>query len=332
MKKPWLFMNVIAFAVLVCVGNASANTTPSADFDGDGIVGIPDFLEFVEKFGSSQGDGTYQVKYDLDGNGVIGIPDFLIFVDSFGKEVPSQTVGLSVCDRTNAVRDSIVALVPVSTCGDVTAAHLSAIDSLSLSGARLTELKAGDFSGLTGLTKLNLQENRLSSLPDGLFDDLTALSRLYLGGNRLTAIPSELFNLSNLTFLNLGDNRLDGEIPTELGNLSNLTLLSLSRNQLDGEIPTESYPTLRNNQLDGEIPTELGNLSNLTELYWLVGEILGNLSNQLVMVRFQQNWANFPILRYCGLTVISWMVRFQQNWATYPSNLTNRGNYPTYLL
>ena len=295
MKKPWLFMNVIAFAVLVCVGNASANTTPSADFDGDGIVGIPDFLEFVEKFGSSQGDGTYQVKYDLDGNGVIGIPDFLIFVDSFGKEVPSQTVGLSVCDRTNAVRDSIVALVPVSTCGDVTAAHLSAIDSLSLSGARLTELKAGDFSGLTGLTKLNLQENRLSSLPDGLFDDLTALSRLYLGGNRLTAIPSELFNLSNLTFLNLGDNRLDGEIPTELGNLSNLTLLSLSRNQLDGEIPTE-----------------LGNLSNLTELIFIVISW---------MERFQQNWAIYPTLRNCIFIVI-WrdsnrIGQILQNWANF---------------
>ena len=33
---------------------------------------------------SSRGDGTYQEKYDLDGNDVIGIPDFLIFVDHFG--------------------------------------------------------------------------------------------------------------------------------------------------------------------------------------------------------------------------------------------------------
>ena len=188
-----------ALAVLVCVGYVSANTTRSADFDGDGLVGISDFLLFVEQFGSSRGDGTYQERYDLDGNGVIGIPDFLIFVDSFGKEVPSQTVSLSVCDRTGAVRDSIMALVPVSTCGDVTAAHLSAIDSLSLSGARLTALKAGDLSGLTGLTKLNLYKNRLRSLPEGLFGDLSALSRLYLGGNHLTSIPSEFFTLSNLT-------------------------------------------------------------------------------------------------------------------------------------
>ena len=46
-------MNIIALAVLVCVGNAFAHTTPSADFDGDGIVGFSDFLAFVERFGSS---------------------------------------------------------------------------------------------------------------------------------------------------------------------------------------------------------------------------------------------------------------------------------------
>ncbi|MYC13704.1 MAG: hypothetical protein F4Y39_08260, partial [Gemmatimonadetes bacterium] len=206
-------MNVIALSVLVCVGYASANTTPSADFDGDGVVGIPDFLLFVEQFGSSRGDGTYQAKYDLDGNGVIGIPDFLIFVDSFGKEVPSQTIVVPVCDRTGAVRDSIVALAPVSACGDVTEVHLSAIDSLSLSGAGLTELKAGDLSGLTGLTKLNLQENRLMSM------------------------PSELFTLPSLTYLHLSDNRLVDEIPKELSNLSNLTELYLHRNRLVGEIP-----------------------------------------------------------------------------------------------
>ncbi len=69
------------------------SVTPSSDFDGDGVVGIPDFLLFVNQFGSSQGDGTYQAKYDLDSNGVIGIPDFLIFIDNFGKEVPTTSGG-----------------------------------------------------------------------------------------------------------------------------------------------------------------------------------------------------------------------------------------------
>ncbi|MXZ10143.1 MAG: hypothetical protein F4Y79_11960 [Gemmatimonadetes bacterium] len=213
------------------------------------------------------------------------------------KDVPLQTVRVSVCDRTNAVRDAIMAQVPVSTCGDVTAEHLSAISSLILNDANLTELKAGDLSGLTGLTTLSLQGNRLSSLPDGLFNDLTALTWLYLGDNQLTSSPSELFTLSNLTILYIWGNQLGGEIPAELFTLSNLTILDLGGNQLVGEIPPElgklsnlTQLSLHSNQLVGEIPKALGNLSNLTVLSLhsnqLVGEIpveLGNLSNLISM-------------------------------------------------
>ena len=63
------------------------NSPPSPDFDGNGIVDIPDFLLFVDAFGSKEGQERYDAKYDLDGNSEIGIPDFLIFVDSFGKVV-----------------------------------------------------------------------------------------------------------------------------------------------------------------------------------------------------------------------------------------------------
>ncbi len=59
--------------------------SPTADFDGDGVVGISDFLLFVTQFGLSQGDEGYDARFDLDGDGTIGISDFLIFVDAFGK-------------------------------------------------------------------------------------------------------------------------------------------------------------------------------------------------------------------------------------------------------
>ena len=63
------------------------SSPPSPDFNGNGIVDIPDFLLFVDAFGSQEGREKYDTKYDLDGNGEIGIPDFLIFVDNFGKAV-----------------------------------------------------------------------------------------------------------------------------------------------------------------------------------------------------------------------------------------------------
>ena len=58
--------------------------TPTPDFDGDGTVGFSDFLAFSGQFGSSRGDGIYQVRYDLNSDGAIDFPDFLIFIGSYG--------------------------------------------------------------------------------------------------------------------------------------------------------------------------------------------------------------------------------------------------------
>ena len=71
------------------------STAPSPDFDGDGTVGISDFLQFVNHFGTSRGGAGYDAKYDLDGNDVIGISDFLIFVNNFGSQVPPSGGGSS---------------------------------------------------------------------------------------------------------------------------------------------------------------------------------------------------------------------------------------------
>ncbi len=71
-------------------------TVPCPDFDGDGTVGLPDFLQFVNHFGTSRGGAGYDTRYDLDGNGAIGISDFLQFVNNFGKEVDCASPDLIV--------------------------------------------------------------------------------------------------------------------------------------------------------------------------------------------------------------------------------------------
>ena len=66
----------------------TAQATP--DFDGNGVVGFADFMQFAAQFGLSQSDTGYDARYDLDGDGTIGFGDFVIFANAFGKETSSN--------------------------------------------------------------------------------------------------------------------------------------------------------------------------------------------------------------------------------------------------
>ena len=106
---------------------------------------------------------------------------FLIVIDI---QVTGYADVTPVNERTQQVQDAIVAAVDgVNAAGDVTDTHLAAITTLNLRGKGITELKTGDFEGLSALTDLNLYGNQLSSLPDGIFEGLTALTTLRLGNN-----------------------------------------------------------------------------------------------------------------------------------------------------
>ena len=73
------------------IGFVYAQTAADADYNDDGIVGVDDFLLFVARFGTSQGDGRYEAKYDLDSDGQVGVSDFLVFVGFFGQStVPNE--------------------------------------------------------------------------------------------------------------------------------------------------------------------------------------------------------------------------------------------------
>ena len=98
-----------------------------------------------------------------------------------------------VADRTPAVRDAIVkAIDGVDAAADVTAAQLASITVLNLRNKDISELKAGDFSGLTGLVNLNLYGNKLSGLPSGIFEGLTSLTTIRLGSNSVDPLPFDV--------------------------------------------------------------------------------------------------------------------------------------------
>ena len=213
----------------------------SPDFNGDGIVDKSDLLLLISVYGSKEGDDNYDAKYDLDGDGVIAQGDLRILIGSYGQMVDSTpSLPLSVCERTPAVRDSIMAQLDVDNCADVTAEDLLKIESLTLYQAGLTELKEDDFSGLSSLIGLSLQDNQLSDLPDGIFDDLPALIYVALMQNEFTTLPTALDALPDLTRLWIWDNKITGSVPIErLLKWPKLTTINFSRNNLTGEIPAE---------------------------------------------------------------------------------------------
>ncbi len=95
-----------------------------------------------------------------------------------------------VSDRTQQVRDAIVAAVPdVSAAEDINETHLTKIQELTLASKNISTLKTGDFSGLTGLKNLNLSNNKLRRLPAKIFEGLTSLQTLRLSQNLLRPFP-----------------------------------------------------------------------------------------------------------------------------------------------
>ena len=180
--------------------------------------------------------GTY-TPVDADTTGYLRVR--VSFTDGAGNSETrasawtNRVIGdANVCDRTQAVRTKISAMLGGADCDYVTNSALATIDILSLPKSIRT-LQAGDFDGLTGLNRLILTKNQLTSLPPGIFDELTELRYLILTKNQLTSLPSGIFDeLTELRYLDLEDNRL-ASLPTGIfDELTALTRLDLDDNRL----------------------------------------------------------------------------------------------------
>ena len=238
-----------------------------------------------------------------------------------------------VCDRTPQVRDEIVRVVQgVSTCGDVTEAHLAAITGLYPQKNEITSLKVGDFDGLSSLTELSLRGNQLSSLPEDVFSGLSALTRLDLDDNQLSSLPEDVFSgLSSLSLLNLYDNQLSSLPAGLFSGLSSLTSLGLADNQLSS-LPEDvfsglsslSWLDLRNNQLSSLPARVFSGLSSLTSL-WLFDNQLSSLPedvfsglSSLELLGLQNNQlSSLPARVFSGLSSLE-LLRLQGNSSLLP--------------
>ena len=71
---------------------------------------------------------------------------------------PNEANG-DICGRTAGIRDLILAQLPGTACGDVTAQQLAGITVLDAENQGLTAVQASDCEGLVNLEQLNLKDN-----------------------------------------------------------------------------------------------------------------------------------------------------------------------------
>lgn len=128
-------------------------------------------------------------------------------------------------------------------------------------------------SNMTRLTELTIQNADLS----GTFPETwpaTNLTTLDLSNNRLVgSLSPNISTLAQLTQLNLELNVMSGSLPEALGELGNLNKLKLNGNLFSGSVPASIanltnlvYLDLSNNRFNGSVPAFIGDLSGLRYL------------------------------------------------------------------
>ncbi len=223
MKRFYVVVVVLASCSLIWAQpNDTSHVTRSPDFDGNGVVDISDFLLFVEKFGSRQGDGKYEAKYDLDGNGSIGISDFLRFANDFGKAVKNP-MPVSIPDAN--LRAVIAQNLGKASNAPITDTEMATLTRLDAISKNISDLTGLEFA--TNLTYLNVgvdwsigSSDKNNAITDiSPIGKLTNLTQLELTFNKISDI-SALTGLSDLKYLDIGGNNV-----SDISVLANLTKL-----------------------------------------------------------------------------------------------------------
>ena len=207
-----------------------------------------------------------------------------VWVIGWSLTAAAAATAQGVCDRTPQVRDKLVEAAGVSSCEDVTPAHLAAVTLLDLSESGIGTLQAHDFRDLGRLQRLRLYGNSLTILPPSLFHGLSRLEQLALNSNQLRELPPGLFrDLGSLERLWLYRNQLETLPDGIFSGLAELTYLTLAENSLrdlpagvfTGLSKLESLSLLRNS-LSSLPDGAFGDLSSLNQL-WLQENSLATL-------------------------------------------------------
>ncbi|KAK4487235.1 hypothetical protein RD792_006555 [Penstemon davidsonii] len=266
----------------------------------------------------------------LDGNGLTGklpfflngglpnLQEFRLSSNRFNGRIPNSISNLTNLKTLDLAGNFFTGIVPI------TLGNLLNLKYLDLQTNQLTnDLSIPEQDFLTSLTKckrlkvISISNNYIT----GVLPKLTASGNLSTSLEQFLAytcrisgiLPNEIGNMSNLIWLDLGDNEVTGMIPTTFGQLTRLQRLDLSGNKLQGSIPN-SFCNLRNmyharlsgNRISGQLPACIGNLLSLRELYLTNNAFNSNIptifwSNaRIQVINFSNNFFDGPLPREIG--------------------------------
>lgn len=152
------------------------------------------------------------------------------------EEVKEVIAANPICDRTEIVKNKIMKVAKKANCEDLSVEDLAKIETMAFHNEDITELKAGDFAGLTGLKELLLSSVNLQALPEGLLKNLVNLESFYADGNSLQAVPEDFFDgLTSLEKIYLYNNQLSSLPEGLFDDLSSLEKVYLAKNQFSDE-------------------------------------------------------------------------------------------------
>lgn len=164
------------------------------------------------------------------------------------------------------------------------------LKQLLLSNNKLGKTIPKGIGKLQQLQILDLTDNEMTgTIPIelsimGWANNTDVMKELYLGDNEFKGnIPTEFGFLTELTKIDMRNNKLTNVIPSDLGKLTNLEELVLSHNYNDKQSSIGGF--------SGEIPKDFGNLEKLRILLLeknsMVGTLPPELGNLISLERFE---------------------------------------------
>jgi len=152
------------------------------------------------------------------------------------------------------------------------------------------------YIGRKRITGIDITFNKITGIIPRELAYISELEFLDLNGNSLQGVIPYLMlsSLQKLTKLHLHMNDLFGNIPKEIGELKNLKELTLFGNFFFGKLPSEisnlkklEILDLYANNLSGTPPADIGKMKNLKEFYFNDNEFVGTVPKEICSLKLK---------------------------------------------